>query len=515
MTTNIHAEPAAPIISNIRPSVAQPDPFTFWDDEVYAFLLAQGTRYRSTPIYTDAAALISHKWSEPIVAGRSMCVAPSVDGGYSKPSPNALIRDRWHDLIVKSTQTKSFTTGSPQGTLAVTALDRAIPAGFVIGHAGEDFLILVSDAAIGATSITVKKIYSDVTVSANDEYGANNGFFYQRGEGSPMVERMVLIGDPFPLINPGFEATRKYSCDGVAVSAMGGHYDKLRIESFPGHGLWVSSPTAFPTVTSRTMPWDKLELNLVDVSVSRCLSGITCNATDAMFGKLVTQGCRDYGVRFNGFAMEGDSIHSYGCNVGTSFPGGVYANVVQGESCNFGFETFNITEIGTLRVYSNTYRGFLSDAYNVFINNAFIQQDSGATNGDSYPTGWAAVNNGSRLMSPAFAVEANGCDGFLLGTSVHVMDQCRLAGRVEGNSASNKSGLKFACDFKGNVVDFNVNGFTNAVYFNNVAVVGNTMNFRGVTGNTVRWPDGTTGTFGTPNVPAGLSSTNQIAFHVY
>src|SRR3954464_7274202 len=106
----IRATASVPRILNARPAVAFGESTynNYWDDEVYALLQSQGSRYRSAPIYIEAGATISHHWGEPIVAGRTMCVSPTVDGGYQSISPTSLISDRWHDMLIATTASLSL-----------------------------------------------------------------------------------------------------------------------------------------------------------------------------------------------------------------------------------------------------------------------------------------------------------------------------------------------------------------------------------------------------------------------
>jgi hypothetical protein len=518
--TTLTLRAGSPLIRTTRPSVVQSiSPLVFNDDDYYTWLQSQGSRYRSTPIYVDAASVIAHRWDQPLVADRAMCVAPSVDGGYNSPSPNALIRDRWHDLVITATETRSFTSGSPTHTLSVESLDRDIAAGFVIGFTG-GYLVVTADAATGATSLSLSRIFFDVAVTSGDEATAHNGFFYQRGEGSPLLDNLVLMGDPNPLINVNpvaYESTRKYACDGVAIAAMGATFNNLRIQNFPGHGLWASSTTASSTLNGTTLPWDQHELQLNNVFVDKCLSGITVLSTDTMFGKLVASACRDYGVRFTGFAAMGDSIHAYGCNVGISLQGGAFCNAVQGETCNFGIEVFNTSQIGSVRAYNNTYRGFVANAYNIQVGRMFVTHASATTIADSYATGYAVAMPAARFTCHDMTIDAsNGANGMSFGTSAGNLVEARMAGRINGDDTASTYGLRITHSILGSDLDFNINRFPNCLYIDNgVTLTGNSMKFRGTSSNTIRWANGTTGTFTTPNIPAGVSSANSVSFLVY
>jgi hypothetical protein len=511
-----------PVIRNKRPRVIQSTaPNVLSAADLDAWMLSQGSRYRSTSIPIDAATQISHCLSEPIIAGRGL-----IDGdagmvaGQNSPSPTSLIKDRWHDLVITATETKTFSVATPQSTLAVEAIDRVIPAGFVISFDGGSLTVMVS-AAVGAVSLTLRRIHFDVTVNSNDEAIAANGYFYQQGEGSPLLSTMALVGHPDPHISPGSESARKYSCDGVAVSAMGGIYQNLELFNFPGHGLWVSSPTNFSTLAQLQLPWDKIELYLDNIWVGHCLSGITVAATDAQFSTLVAAGCRDYGIRFLGYAGQGSQMHCYGCGVGVSIPNGIYANIIQAETNNYGGEVFGYSQIGSWRGFGNTYRGLLVDSLSVNIGSLLLSHSSGATSADPYPTGWAAVVRGfsDRFMCSQVGIDADsGAKGLMLGQDgyAHDLFEMQLKGRITGYNSPGPDGLRIGQTVVGSDLNLNVNGFANCLWISNgVSLAGNTIRIRGTSTNTVRWADGTTGTYAAPNIPAAVSSANEISFHVY
>ncbi len=510
-----------------RPAIVQDDPLAFWNDQLYATLQAQGGgRYRDTPIYTDAGSVISHYWDQPIVAGRTMCAVPTTDLGYNYPSPNALIRDRWHDLAITATSSIHLTEGSPTDDLDIEPLDRALEAGFVIGFGYPEYVLLTADAAIGATTISVQRIYADVTVDPDDVGEANNGYFFQRGCGCPRLSDLNLAADPYPLMdNPRFnEATRKYACDGIAVSAMGAQLSGIRVFNFPGHGLWSASPSASSTLSQRQSMWDFWEPRITDATILNCLAGATLNGTDTQFGTIVGAGCRDYGLRMKGYNIQGGTVHTWGCGIGTWMSNGGHITDLESENCDYGVQIDYKSDIGSMNVYGNHYRGVYIDGFNLQIGSMYIQHASSDTSADSQPTGYALVIRAAdRLNCPNVIVDAtDGGQGVVLGNGQPIL-KCQLAGAIGGytlNSGPGAKGLHIkASSIKGSTFNFAVNDFADCVYFehmNDLAnVKGNQIHFSGITSNTILWPNDATGTFGTPAIPTALSDTNTIAFHVY
>lgn len=504
-----------------RPAAVQEDPLVFWNPEIYDLLQAQGARYRSTPIYVESGSELSHHWDQPIVADRTLCAVPSVDGGYVVPSPNCLVGDRWHNLRITATQTKSFAGGSPSGTLSIEALSQSLEAGFVIGFE-DGYLLVTATATVGATSLALQRITGNVTVTSGDVAVANNGYFYQRGIGCPLIGPMNLAADPLPLMDDprNNEATRKYACDGVAVSAMGAVFDKLLIRGFPGHGLWVSNPTALPTLTQRESPWDMWETHVGYANARDCLAGITLNSTDGTFDTLIGGGCRDYGVRLTGGNIQGGKIHGWGCGLGLWLSLGGHIDHAEGENCNYGANIFTPSSIGVIKVWDNRYRGLLMDVYETTIGAIDATHARSETSADPYATGYAFVLSGwnDRVNCQSVLVKAsNGANGWVFGsTNNHTNIRNDLKGSVYSSDSSGTYGLRIKQSMSANGLKFDLNGFANCLYFDDgVVLTSNTFDFYGVTGNTIRWADGTTGTFGTPNIPAGVSAANDIEFHVY
>lgn len=527
-----------------RPPAAQSDPLVFWNNELYTFLQAQGDRYRSAPIYLDAASTVAHFWDKPIVAGRSMCAAPAVDGGYANQSPNALIRDKTSDLRITATgalSTNPLTTGTPNGTLAISALDRALQAGFVLEFPG-GYVKLTANASAGATSLSLRRINADVSISATHVGIARNGYFYQRGSGCPQVNNVVLCGDPNPLMDDPRhnENSRKFACDGIAVNAMGGHYDKVICFNFPGHGMFIGSNTAFSTLEMRFAPWDIIEVHLGYVSVLNCLTGVTLTASDSQFDSITAAGCRDYGTRLHGPNVQGKTIHSWGCQLAHWSDLGGRAEHIEAESSDYGANIFGKSEQGVIKAWSNWYRALLFDGYETSFKAIHADQDNYATTGAAdptggvYPTGYAVVFRGfnDNVVCPAMIVKGrNGASGFCFGQdNNHNNEGNQLVGSIIGDG-SGSYGLDLRQHLVGSNFSFNVNGFIDEVYIRDgVTLFGNKLDFYGTSNSTVRWPGESAGvrhSFSSPGIPntaqaaspsgfvTGIASSNNITFHVY
>jgi hypothetical protein len=281
------------------------------------------------------------------------------------------------------------------------------------------------------------------------------------------------------------------------------------------------------TLSAQTISWDKPENYIGRISADHCLSGISIQSTDAQFNALIAAACRDYGVQILGFATQGNMIHAYGVEgVGVYLPNGGIINSIEGETCGTGIELFGGGEFGTFKAFSNTYRGILIEAFQVMVHAINATHASKASTGHAYPEGYALAVVGwcDSFVCPALNIYAPGATGgFRLGRALskaHVMAEIRTAGRIFGDgSTTGTYGFEVDQPLVGSVFDLTIGGFEHGVYFHDATTItslaGNSFHFRGASSNTVRWPDGTTGTFDSPNTPTSVSNTNEVTFHVY
>lgn len=507
---------------NRRPSVDWATYNGISTGEFQTFLRSR-PNYLSVPIYVEAGATLSHRLNDPIVAATSMCGAPSVDGGYNTYSPNALVKDRYYNFTTTTTSSLSLTT---TGTLPVVAIDRALPKGFLIG-VGSGVAQLTAAASQGATSLAVAKVYTNVTINNGDTVRSLNGYFYQGGQGSPTIKDLCLLGDPASMIQDdwaSYEGSREYGCDAMAVVCDGASFENIIIDNFPGHGLYAASPIIPSSRYGIDMPWDYHELYARSIRVRRCLAGITWGSTDGILdGRIIAERCRDYGVRLSGYATQFNIIHTYGCGIGFWAQGNFYGSVLEPESCNYGaFIDDNAIrcQLGSLRAFSNAYSALYCSAPQVHIGSINIEHASSLVDSNlSHATGMAMFLGSwaDSFICPAMYITATGgASGVKLGHNAgKTMTGVRLAGVVGGDSSGGDKGIHFYSPQGGNYYDLTTGGFDVDVYFENVTLSGCTLKFRGASSSTIRWPDSTTGTFATPNVPLSLDLVNNIQFLTY
>lgn len=488
-------------------------------DDYVAFLRSR-QNYTATPIYIEATGDYSYRMDSPIVAATSLCAPPSVDGGADNPSPNALIRDRYIGLRVTAAGNLILTSGTSTGTLAVNALDRALPRGFVLTFSG-GIIQLRAAAAAGATSLDVARIYTDVTITTSQVGTPTNGFFAQGGTTRARLANLCLAGDPNPLIARGYDAGRKYACDGIAVTGIGCRYENLVISNFPGHGIYATYPVNSSTLYGVTTPWDSTEVYFRDLTVTKCFSGITIGATDCVADALLVSECRDYGVRFMGFAAQVGRVHAYGCGKGIWASGNVYADQLEGETCDYGVVLAggsDRSQIGSVRSFDNAYVGLSLAVGNGWIGSAIVDHrtntpDGNAPSADLPGTGYAVVLGSwadyftiTHLRITCF----DAAQGLLLGHSAgKTLTGLDLRGTVSGVTGT--YGVHVPYPLAGSNLELVVAGFTTGVYFgDDCALTGNRLVFRGPAATTIRWPDGTTGTFATPNIPTAIAIGNDF-----
>jgi len=559
-----------PLIRNTRPThpAWTTDPVRPWDPDIIAYLEAQGDRYRETPIIVEAGSYVSSFWDKPIVASKTMCAEATEHLDYNSPSPKFLIGDEWHNLrfTVTGVGNVVFTDANPH-TITVSPLPKALKAGFVLQItktvAGNPdvvtyaWLTLMADAAEGATSISCKRIYWDWTVDTGQVITACNGYFYQQGTPAVMLQNLCLLGDARGDPNtPGGDCleyyenwtywdtlrTNKYSCDGVALRSSGAVIENLLICGFPGHGLYFSHSEWSGSNTSMHMPWDaKWECQIGKVTVAGAMAGITFIAVDGQFESLIAYGCRDYGIRLKGGNIQGDTIHTWGNNLGLWMSLGNQINQIEAEYCTHGMCAIGDTcQIGAIKAWGNLRTGVLFDVYQSTVGSMHIQQgfrggEDGNTEDnpiwDYYPTNYALVIRGyisSFICDSVFVETTNGVNGFVLGQDNNfVITAVHLRGTILGSTTNNNPGaygLRIRQDMSGSTLDFYIYGYggrtidaapTYDLYFDDYLFLdGNSLKFRGPSVNTVRWSDGTTGTFGTPNIPAILLAHNEIEFYL-
>lgn len=484
---------------------------------IRAWLQAQDN-YTDDPInITNAGALYQRDgFAKPIVGSETLCAQPGgSDTGSSVPSPNAVVCDPYYDVVVTAGETLTLNSGNLTDTLTVSALDRALPYGFAFKF-GSEFCQLNAAASAGATSIAIRRMNADCAISSSETAVAANRYTSQAGVMNCIIPRLAVFGDPDPMINPvpATEAglARKYACDGIAFAGQGHQLGWLNVGNLPGHGIIAMQIGDSVTRAGFYTPWEREVVYLDYATIWHCFSGLTTNVIDGYWNNLDIQGCHDYGAHFlTSSVNSGDKIHAYGCGTAIACEGRVRFNYLEGENSTRGVDLIagsGGSQIGHIRAYGNSTSAVRVFGDDTSIQSMLIDHAINATYGleignfaDHTAIHHAVVN----LSSTA--------SGVLLGNSARGADctMSLLRARVNGGSGG-FAGVVIDQPFAGTHLDLTIDGsFTNDFYMSSTGdLAGCTLILRGPSSSTITWPDTTTGTFGTPSIPAGLSSTNTI-----
>lgn len=523
------------VLENTRPSIAIANPLGMSEAD---YLTWAGTRphKRSTPIYVETASLHRGRKSNPIVADSTMCAQISgSDGGYATYSPKSLIRDKYIDMVVTATSALTLSTGSPTGNLSVSALSQALPIGFLLKFGDSNWVSLTQAAAKNATTLHLRVLYPDIygslVISIGNHATPLNGYFYQGGTPGSELDNYALIGMASPIVRSGNWDAMKYSCDGVAISSAAAVARNLLISNFPGHGFYSTfhvDPRA--RVDVGELPYDNPEILFEGINqVKNCLAGFTLNAADSRnAGTLIARGCRDYGIRLNGSAIQGGAYHGYASKIGVWISQPAFPQHVRGEDSDYGVildaqspTSSGQSQIGGLRTLSNKYLGVRVLGAEIHCGSMEIVHSSNLTNNsDPYPTGWG-LNLGSFVEGfscPSLYIDNSGgtANGCRFGQfTVNTMKTIHMQGRLKGGGGA--VGLQLGVGLVGSVLNLNIDNYTRALDFGSGQgpFQGNDWTFRGAASSAIKWPDGSDGRFDAPNYPSGMDTDNNIKFLVY
>lgn len=487
------------------------------------WLQSLGNHYRSVPLYLEAASYVSGQQglATPLVAATSLCNAPVSDGGATTFSPNGLVCDRYYTMSLTAGSTLALTAPAT-GNLTVTATDRALPKGFAIffqsgaGHTG-GIVQLTAAVSAGATTLPVSTIYTNTDIVSTQVGKPLNGYYSQGGIPSPIVRDLQLSADPNPVMSPGAEGSRYYACDGLALSAIGSTIENVTAFGFPGHGFYLTYPLNHTTANNSFSPWDFEKNTYNGLAAHDCLTGISILCTDARYDQLAAVNCRDYGVQFVGSDAQGGTVHSYGV-VGTGIKAWLrtFGSHWYGDSCYYGIDLTGAGSIiNSVRCFNNTYSGLRIFGTANKVGAAILEHTATGTNGTG--TGYTAFFSSSAGYSTIRDLTilggASGANGVLLGDNTSTtLSSITLNGQIFG---AGTYGLKVVCPLSGCDMNLYIAGYTNDVYFTSDATLtGCYLRFKGATAATIHWSDGTTGTFGTPNIPVAVAAANSIVFTV-
>jgi hypothetical protein len=479
-------------------------------------LQSQGENYRTERIPLTSGVVVRARegWERPAyVAGTDMFVDPAVDGGSDTHSPDALIGDDYYSVQVVANDTASLTAGSPTDTLTVEAIDRDLPAGFGLLIDSSNRFQLEAAASQGATSLSIRRMAADCTIADEDVAIAGNRYPSQAAVMAPIVDGLFLVGDPDPVMNenPALDAGRKYALDCIATNALGFQFRNLCIGGFQGHGIIV-----LPVGNSDDAAGPPYALNhemgvIQNVFVSRCLSGATIGVNDIIVDNFYAAACRDYGIHFlSGTNTTGGTIHAYGCGTAIDADGCIRYQYLEGETSTNGVVLGGSrSQVASIRAYSNTAICTRIDTNHGWFGS--ILADHGVAGAYCLEIGRFADYTS---FDHAVCAASGTCNGIIVGHDGN--DRTLLLKKLHATvitSGNGDYGVRFACDLAGTDIDILVDdtGFGTEVYFaNDVDLTGCTLKLRGPTAAAIRWADGTTGTFGTPNIPAAVSSANEV-----
>lgn len=501
-------------------------PFAYYlgaSNAEYRSWLASQERYRDTPIYTTRGGLLSSGgFTNPYVASEAMCVQPAVDGGNAAWSPNALICDKWSRRTRFTTSTTvTLTAGSPTANLTVSALPYDLPKGLGLTF-GSGYVVLTTAAAAGATTINVGRINANVTITSGETATYTPSSTFRDGNSSFTMRDTLLLGNPNPVLDSSSWTSTKYACDGFSGYFNGLTLDNVIAAGFPGHGFYLTYSNLQSQMYGYPSPIDFVEVNVGLLRATRCLTGITLASTDPTARQLITKECRDVGVRILGSAAQIGSVHAYGCGAGMYGGAGFDFDcaLLETENCNYGTHAGGSeTKIGILRAFTNAYVAFRATGSRISLGAANITHASTANDGFDASTTGMAVAIGSycdysnfRNMQVVCSGAANGV--YLGHYTPKTLTECTWTGNINGGSGI---GLRVVGPFSGGVIAGSVSGFSGGgFYVNNAGVLlGSRIELRGPSATTIRWADGTTGTFGTPNIPSAVSNNNYASILPY
>ena len=535
------------LIENVRP-VFNHAGYLGYSNAEYLTYLAGQKNYRNTPIYVSGGSLITSNrgFNFPFVASTSMCntgnIQPYYASGASSRSTNALISDPYLNLVVSGTGASQliltgagiYSQSNSTGTFLCSPLDRALPTGFQLVFYNTGYTLnrgvlhVMSTVNSGATSIPVSTLYSAVSLSGNDFGLPLNAYLHQAGVPSSIVRDVQVIGHPATSINydwATYEGSRRYNCDGISISAIGTRVINCQASNFPGHGFYITYPLSSATLSGPETGFDTEAILVDDLIAHHCLCGITLAATDTKAGKMVAHRCRDIGIQILGAGIHTPNAHAYGCGTGIYSYGNVYNATYQGENCNYGVvfgSNASRSSVDTIRAYTNTrlgvkFAGSVLDIGCCLIDHSSTTQTNSDVTNAGYD-GWAAIINSYADYSKFHNIDiqcSNSASGLSIGSynpSTKALTFTKIHARI-GGTAGGGVGTYIICPLVNCDIDFTVDGFARGILFHSAATPssGNTITFRGANTTNITWPDSTTGTLATPNIPTGLAAYNSIS----
>lgn len=512
---------------------------------------------RSEPyILRNAESIINqYGWAEPIILGPDMCddESGSLTTGYLDLfSPRAGYQGPYEGLLVRANGALSLSEAGPAtGTLNIDpALNKALPKGFLLGcsvvgtepPSYTEFLELTEAASVGDTALSVRLTNlgsgtQTVTISDNELLYDAARYTSQGAVNMNYIEGLHIVGRPTQNMdeNSAINVGRGWACDGIVVPGTGAHFKDTKIGMIPGVCYHVRKKGNTFTRKGRHTPFEAEATTLENTHAYMAHIGRVWDAVDSEGrGANEAQDMTYFGDWFRaGSVTNVDAIHNHGVKGATVGGQGYDATAARVEGIlRANYLELETSTVGARFLSGSSYSRVVSGrAYNN--DNRCWEVYSGdcwfgtlrLTHGDAY----TATNTGSvnqpALMLGDFAVRnvfeevhvtvANSSRGIQLGENgLNYIEDCHIyRGVVLGTG---DIGLYVNTSLTRGSYDIYFNhGFVNAVYFANKTIVEVDFTFRGPAACPITWPDGTTGTFGTPNVPSALiAAKNRITIVV-
>jgi hypothetical protein len=480
------------------------------------FLQEQGARYRTERLPLTSGVIVRSRegWERPsYVASTAMFVAPGVDGGSSTFSPDSLIGDDLYSVQVVANDTASLTAGSPTDTLTVEAIDRNLPAGFGLLIDSDNRFQLDAAATAGATSLSIRRMAADCTINDEDVAIAGNRFVSQQATLAPVIDGLLLMGDPDPYMNEvaASNAGRPYSLDAIASNAIGIQIRNTAIGGFEGHGIFIAAAGNSNDAAGRPYTLNNEQGVIDTVLVERCLTGATIGANDFLVNVLYASACRDYGLHtLANTNTTATIVHCYG-TAGSAIEadGCLRALYLEGETSVTGIDLDGTgSQVFAMRTYNNTTRSVRIITPHGYYGS--IRADHGVAGSHCIEVNQYADYT---TIEHFVAVASGTCNGVQIGGGAdRTLKLKKIAGTIT-TSGNGAKGLDIECDMAGTDIDVTVDDtdFTTEFHMDpGVEFDGCTITFRGPSAATIVWPDATTGTLGTPNVPSAISDENEV-----
>lgn len=518
--------------------------------DIRAWYATQDRRSETYEIEAGQVVEGARGFQRAIVGTQELCEQPATDPGWYWPAYNAIVASKYASLRLTPTASCTISGGAlATGSLEVASVPRDLPQGAVLMFKHNTtitpyyYVQLTANvsASAGTTTIPVRKIFADVAITTSFTGFWGGRYASQRASNVPTVSDLLVCAEP----DSWFASSREYMSAGLKYATDGFHFNNsgikgrnLKAHGIIGTGIRLSHAGSESTNTGTQGPWDNSWSFYDNLQADTCLTGIVVQGGDEKYGNMYASNCRDFGIMLAATANHVASAHGWGCQTGVGIVGSINCASLDGADSDFGVELHSWeginsgreTKIANLTVYNNIYSGFRCSQDSVSIGQALIEANSNGTTsvdklnmfgGDTAFTNWGAVlGSWSDYFScPALKIltanTANGLNiGHNAGKTLTFVDIAGTIAKLSG--AGTTYGLRVRAPLAASVLAMGVYGFTNGFYVDTGATLtGNRIVLRGPSATTIRWADGTTGTFGSHTVPTAVASANSVSILPY